>query len=395
MRRTVEGLVVRLRARREEIVQAIVTRALDIGSEPVGERDAEYLTGLRATAAAGFDFILMGIEQGDAWSASASVPIEAVAQAQRAARNGVSLDTVLRRYMVGQALLWDYILEEAGRVDLEGALREMLQVHASLLDRLMMDVAREHVAACERLGRSREHSLAEGVRALLAGERVDGLDRDYALDGEHVGVIARGAGAQEALRALAGRLGHRLLSVPRGEETVWAWLGAQHPLQMPSLERALSAQASRADVQFAVGEPAQGLQGWRLTHGQAQAALLVALRKPRKLTRYADVALLASALKDEMLASGLIEAYLLPLDDNRRGGPVLRETLRAYLRAERNASSAAAALGVVRNTVDNRLRTVEERLGRTLHPCPAELEVALLLDELDVPTVTPKVSTGG
>jgi hypothetical protein len=39
-------------------------------------------------------------------------------------------------------------------------------------------------------------------------------------------------------------------------------------------------------------------------------------------------------------------------------------------------------LGVVRKTVESRLRAVEQRLGRTLHPCPAELEVALALDEL-------------
>jgi hypothetical protein len=41
--------------------------------------------------------------------------------------------------------------------------------------------------------------------------------------------------------------------------------------------------------------------------------------------------------------------------------------------AERGVSSTAAALGVVHKTVESRLRTVEEKIGRTLHPCPAEL----------------------
>ncbi|MCL2770562.1 MAG: helix-turn-helix domain-containing protein, partial [Solirubrobacterales bacterium] len=54
----------------------------------------------------------------------------------------------------------------------------------------------------------------------------------------------------------------------------------------------------------------------------------------------------------------------------------------AYLAAERNISSAAAALGVARSTVEARLSTIERRLGRSLHPCPAELEVALALGEL-------------
>ena len=137
-------------------------------------------------------------------------------------------------------------------------------------------------------------------------------------------------------------------------------------------------------VVLAFGEPARGLAGWRLTHQQAQAALVVALRRPRRFTRYADVALLASALKDQALARALIDIYIAPLDDAHSRGPVLRQTLRAYLAAECGVSSAAIGLKVSRSTVESRLRTVEERLGRTLHPFPAELEVALALDELGV-----------
>jgi DNA-binding PucR family transcriptional regulator len=145
--------------------------------------------------------------------------------------------------------------------------------------------------------------------------------------------------------------------------------------------------------------PARGLEGWRLTHRQAQAALVVALRRSASgaATRYADVAVLASALKDEALARALVEIYIAPLEDSRGGGPVLCETLRVYMASERNVSSAAAALGVVRKTVDTRLRAIEKRLGRTLHPCPAELEVALLLDELNpAPAPGPRdISTTG
>jgi DNA-binding PucR family transcriptional regulator len=126
------------------------------------------------------------------------------------------------------------------------------------------------------------------------------------------------------------------------------------------------------------------MEGWRLTHQQAQAARVVALRRPQGVTRYTDVALLASALRDQNLTGALIDAYITPLANARDGGKGLYETLRAYIAAERNISSAAAALGVARNTVDNRLRTIEDRLGRTLHPCPAELEVALQLQELGI-----------
>src|ERR1700677_2751830 len=139
------------------------------------------------------------------------------------------------------------------------------------------------------------------------------------------------------------------------------------------------------------GGRARGVEGWRLTHQQAQAALVVALRRPQPFTRYADVALLATALKDELLAGALIDTYIAPLEDPRGDDPVLRQTLRAYLAAERSVSSTASALHVVRKTVENRLRAIEEKLGRSLHPCPVELEVALLLDELAPASGPPEI----
>jgi DNA-binding PucR family transcriptional regulator len=135
-------------------------------------------------------------------------------------------------------------------------------------------------------------------------------------------------------------------------------------------------------VWFVVGEPAWGVEGWRLSHQQAQAAFVVALRRPRAFTRYGDVALLASALKDELLAGTLVEVYLAPLDRQRDRGAVSRQTLRAYFAAARNTTSAAAGLGVARRTVENRLRAIETLLGRPLHRCSAELEVALHLHDM-------------
>jgi DNA-binding PucR family transcriptional regulator len=61
----------------------------------------------------------------------------------------------------------------------------------------------------------------------------------------------------------------------------------------------------------------------------------------------------------------------------------LRQTLRAYFECERNITSAAAALAVDRGTVANRLRVVEEQVGRSLNDCAVDLQLALGLDELD------------
>jgi DNA-binding PucR family transcriptional regulator len=136
-------------------------------------------------------------------------------------------------------------------------------------------------------------------------------------------------------------------------------------------------------VSLAIGEPGWGLDGWRLTHHEAQAALLVARRKPQTMTRCADVPLEAAMLRADAAASSLAAAYLAPLDSLRMGGSVARETLRHYFSCERNMSSAAHSLGVrSRHTVENRLREIEKAIGRPIHKCLAELEVVLRLEDL-------------
>ena len=90
-------------------------------------------------------------------------------------------------------------------------------------------------------------------------------------------------------------------------------------------------------------------------------------------------------LRDRDLASSLYEIHLSPLDCDGAGGAVWRTTLRAYFAAGCNAATAASALGVDRRTVARRLQAIETRLGRRLHTCHAELEVALRLQELGEP----------
>jgi DNA-binding PucR family transcriptional regulator len=71
----------------------------------------------------------------------------------------------------------------------------------------------------------------------------------------------------------------------------------------------------------------------------------------------------------------------VPLVEDSDRGTVLRETLHAYFATARNTYSTAAALGVSRQTVGNRLRAVEERLGRSLDSCATEVEIALRLED--------------
>jgi hypothetical protein len=380
--RTRVELVARVRARRSELEEAILARIRASTSSAIGDSDAEYAAGLRSAVAAAVDHGLMGIERGR--QSFGPVPHEAIAQAHRAARVGVSVDTVLRRYVLGSTLLGDFLMQEASSEDLADqgtVLREMLSDQAGILDRLMTAITDEYMRELRRTERSPEQHRTERVQRLLSGGHCDTAELGYELECWHIGAIATGAGANELLKQLAGRLGSSLLCVPRGRDNVWAWLGSARALSGRDVERAFEVCGNHRGS-LAVGEPGKGMEGWRLTHLQAQAAMRVALCRARSFTRYADVALLASVLRDDALSGSLVEIYLAPLGSPTNGGAVLRETLRAYFAAEHNASSAASALGVTRHTVQNRLRTIEEKLGQALRTRQAEIEVALRMEEL-------------
>jgi AcrR family transcriptional regulator len=143
-------VVERLGLRRAEIEGAIFARVHDGAFDPAGSGDAEYVAGLRAAVAAVLDYGLTGIERGG--KSSAVVPSAAVAQARRAARAEVGLDTVLRRYIAGYAVLEDFIMQEVDYSYLQGdrtRLRHVLETSASLLDRLIPSIASAYMQEVE------------------------------------------------------------------------------------------------------------------------------------------------------------------------------------------------------------------------------------------------------
>ncbi len=401
------GVPARLRAREGGFIGLIFARVSGDAFGGAGGGDARYVAGLREAVAAAVGHVLEAIELGD--TEATAVPGAVLVQARRAARAGVGLETVLRRYVAGHTLLGELVVEEVGRRSVPGGgemLGEIARVQLGVLDRLLVAIAAEYGRELQGEDGSSGRRLFERVRDLLeedgegegegedgdgdvggvvgreGGERDAGLG--YALDGWHLGLIARGARAREAVLGFAGVLERPLLCVSDEDEVVWGWVGGRTVPGRSELDRALGLLGSIEGVVCACGEPARGIAGWRRTHRQAQAALSVALRRPRPVTRYAEVALLASALGDEALAGALVQAYIAPLEGPGDRGAVLCETLRAYLRAQRSPSAAAAALSVARTTVENRLRTIEERLGRSLYEGCSELEIALALQELGI-----------
>lgn len=372
----------RLRARRVEIEQAVLTRVYAV-SDSGGTINPEYAEGLRVAVSAAIDYGLAAVERGE--ERSPPIPAVLLVQSRLAARSGVSLDAVLRRYFAGYAVLGDFIASEPNVGDSLGVdgIHRIGRDQAAVFDRLLAAVTEEYTRESKGQPDSAEARGAERVRRLLAGELLDTSEFAYEFNAWHLGVLAAGPGALEAIRDLAKCLDRRLLFISEGEGTIWAWLAGRQTLATE--EALVYAEDPQVGTVIAFGEPAHGLPGWRLTHRQAMSAMTVARRGEGGVVRYADVALVASMLQDDLLATSLRELYLVPLSKGPDGGETLRETLRAYFSAERNVSSAAAALRVKRHTVTNRLRVIEKHLDRPLSTCAAEMEAALRLEELGDP----------
>jgi hypothetical protein len=381
LRRARVRLHARLQTRRREIEQALVARVYAI-DPPARFGNIEYIDGLRITLTTALDYALDAVEFGE--QHAPVVPLGLLTQARLAARYGVGLDTVLRRYVAGYSLLTEVIIQETADDGLlrDTVLRRLLDEQAIVFDRLIANVGHEYTREAASHPSTPEQRRTERVRRLLEGEPIDPTELNYNLEALHIGMVAQGPTAADTIRGLAVRLGKRLLMVQREEETVWAWLGFQHGLDSANLECVASANPSPRTT-LAIGEIGMGLGGWRLTHRQALAALSIARRCAKSLVRYLDIALLASISRDDLLATSLRELYLAPLERERDGGERLRGALRAYFSSGRNVSSAASALGVSRRTVANRLRAVEQIIGCPIATGAADIEAALRLQELD------------
>jgi hypothetical protein len=368
----------RLRARAPEIEKAILARIRGL-SEPVRGEDSAFIAGLQNAVAEVLSYGLEGIEKGS--EPSVPIPPETARQARRAAREGIGLDTVLRRYAAGNKTLEEFIVAEADGISSQ-VLNQVLSEQGPQVDRLMKSVSAEYQDELDQTRRSPpQKQTARILRLLESNSLVSPTDLEYNFDNWHVGMIFLGPDAEESARALTKSPGYRSLSAVRDEEITWVWFGSPRKPFTANLELALIENAPK-EISVAIGEPREGLNGWRQTHHEAQIALQVMLYQPQPITRCRDVILDSAVIRDQWLAMSLIETYLAPLDGRGNSGVVLRKTLRAYFKADRNIASASLALGVARHTVERHLHRIEEHLDQNLNTCNAQLQVALRAEEL-------------
>ena len=371
----------RLRQRHDEITAVIFSRIDAVSPLPPLGSD-EYADSLRLAVPAAVEYAISALEEG-ADGRPPPVPPALLVQARLAARSRIGLDSVLRRYIAGHAVLTHVAMEEAERHrdSSSGPTSGVARPLAALLDHIAEAVSEEHRRESATLVPTSDRRELESIRRLLGGEL---LYRDrfaYDFGGLHLAVVASGSEAEGAIRALAKSVDSQLLLVRPSDACAWGWLGLKGGVDWLAVER-FARKEWPGSVSLAVGEQGQGIVGWQTSHQQARAAAVVAEREPGTLVRYGPNNFRISALTNELVGKSLRDMYLEPLR-SARAASALQETLRTYLAAGRNAASTAAALGVSRRTVSNRVQIAEKLLGSQMTACSGALEVALWLEEIE------------
>jgi hypothetical protein len=298
-----------------------------------------------------------------------------------AARLG-DLSSLLAGYRFAQMALWGswFELIEASAGD-EEVKRELLRhgsqyffQYADLVNRYM---AEGYQRSVERAAAQGEHHRFQALKTLLEADPFSGSHLDLDLNHHHLGCVAWGEGADLEVRRLASLLGRPAELTLRLHNNWWGWISGARPLDKDQMET-LRGFDPGPGVRLAFGLEGFGEAGFRASNHQALRAQWVAPPGPTVI-HYEDVAVETLATEAESDARAFVAHELHGIDDPSAASARLRETLTAYFAAELNAASAGAALGVHHQTVTNRLRVVEERIGRPLGSRHLELAVALRL----------------
>jgi hypothetical protein len=346
---------------------------------------------------------LGGLLAGDITLDELQVPA-ALAFAAEVGRQGVSEQNLERSYRVGTEALWDEWIvmmerhcEQTGEPAVE-LLRASVPIVFGFVDRMLFgSLAAYHEAVAAR------HQTRAFRRARLVAQILDGTLGDpgteteqfigYRLGLHHLAGVLEAGDRAEDMQLIAqfktvAAAGELLVLDHRAAPTEF-WLGLRGPLSR-STQAALTACAAGSGRRIGFGQVTPGINGFRASAGSARDAA----RIQAMLGDNAPPVVWAEDLQIEMLALGSPDAARALVD--RVLGPALqdsllnarvRETLGAWL-VTGSYVSAAATLGVHEQTVRQRLRRLEDALGRSLHDQRTELHVALRLSQLTFPPVT-------
>lgn len=335
----------------------------------------------------------------------ATAPAEAMAYARDAVHNGISLEAIVRKYRVGHAVFSREILRMLQRrIDDPLLLGDAIALTSDwtfrYVDAVSSAATETYQDERERWVRSAAATRAEEVRLVLDGTRDDGAEASrrlgYDLGRRHLAFVCWTAegrsagGVLGALERLAHGLGRALggqdvLCAPLGADVMGAWATIPSAPDLTQLTSAMGAVAADVGASVALGEPHEGLDGFRRSHEEAMRARRVArlLSRPAgSVVAYSDMALNALLTDDVDEAARFVGQVLGPLASDEDSPRRLAATLRVFYDEGSSFTRTARRLGLHQNTVAYRVRRAGELLG---HPVTdRQLETWLALRLADV-----------
>jgi DNA-binding PucR family transcriptional regulator len=326
-------------------------------------------------------------------------PTGAVAWSRELVHRGLALTALLRAYRLGHGFAEDQIERAAADLEVPVELRWRVLAYVSrhffayvdaVCTQLVCDYEQEHA----RWIRGAAAARAELVEVILERQSLEPAAATkrlrYDVSRRHLAFVVwaegpdatRPAGSLESVAAvLAADLGGGpVLTIPIGENLVWAWTSGE---KLSDDASAVSLHAP-AGVRAAIGTCASGLSGMADSHEQALAARRASELLPGRagtVTDYRSGGLTALLTAMPGQAVTFAEAELGALASPTDAAARLRSTVFVYLQENLSPARTARRLGIHHNTVVYRVKQAEEILGHAVEPRRLELEVALRLAE--------------
>ncbi|MFI7612721.1 hypothetical protein ACIBP6_15985 [Nonomuraea terrae] len=298
--------------------------------------------------------------------------------ARLAARHETTLSDVISGFRIAHRMLEEALFEavhEAGIPpgDSLEVLRHCCRQLFRQIETLVEIVTAEYAHETESRDIDQNARRLHAVKSVLNERRSLTVLPFYDLEAEHVAAVARGATAV-ALAAFAHRHEGGAVCLRLDRSVVWAWFSAVDPVDV---RKAALERPGRGWL--GIGEPGDGVAGFRRSHTEARAAYRVSQWTGAVAARFGEVSVESIGLADVDVARAVVHRHLGRLATEGNREDALRHTLEVYLASQQITRHAAAKLGLTERAVANRLQAVRRLLPPDAQLSSPELALALRL----------------
>jgi hypothetical protein len=332
-------------------------------------------------------------------------PTTALEYARRLAQQGVPVNALVRAYRLGQRRMNELVFAELRTIDIPEPMRVAVieAITGTLfefIDWMSQQVVAVYEEERERWLENQNSLRALRVREVLAANK--SIDADaastsirYPLRWHHLGLVmwypdAGPEGDQLArLQRFLRELGESVaaaanpLFVPADRSCGWGWLPYRAAVT-DALAKVREFTLARPDSpSVAIGTMANGVEGFRQSHREAETARRVAViakrREPTVIAATDPGLSVVARLGDDVVGTReWVAAVLGDLAADNENDARLRETLRVFLACGSSYKVAAEQLNLHFNSVKYRVGRAIARRGRDIGSDRLDVELALL-----------------